>query len=207
MPAMFAAGLAASPHCSLMCGAVQQLPLRGAGRGDALRALLPLHGGRIGMYAVLGALAGAGGLSLLHLLPPAHGGVLLQLAAATALITIGIRLWRRPTAACCVPRANGPAWRRFLQGALWGLMPCAWLYFALAGAALAASPLQGAGLLAAFGFGTTPLLAASGWTFAGFGRLRSSPRLAAGLMLGVGLAGFAVTAAMPAMGAFWCQPQ
>lgn len=205
MPAMFAAGLAASPHCSLMCGAVQQLPLRGATRSELLRALLPLHGGRIAMYAILGALAGGSGLAILRLLPSAHDGVLLQIAAAALLIAIGIRIWRRPAHACCAPRASGSAWRRVVQGALWGLMPCAWLYLALASAALTASPLRGAALLAAFGLGTTPLLAASGWTFFGFGRLHGAPRLAAGLMIGVGLAGFAASATMPVLGSLWCR--
>lgn len=206
LPAMFAAGLAASPHCSLMCGALQQLPLQHAGRGAARRGLLPLHAGRIATYAALGAAAGAGGLGLLRLLPSAHAGVLLQLAAAVVLVGLGLRRWRRPVAACCAPRPEGGPLKRFAQGLAWGLMPCAWVYLALGAAALGASPLRGAGLLAAFGLGTTPLLALSGWTF-GAAALHGSPRLAAGLMIGVGLAGFAAAAALPALAAAWCHPQ
>lgn len=206
IPAMFAAGLVASPHCSLMCGALQQLPLQRSGRSSVLRSLLPLHAGRIAAYAGLGALAGGGGQGLLRLLPRSHSGMLLQLAAAAVLIGLGLRRWRQPSAACCTPRPAPQPWRRVLQGMAWALIPCAWLYLALATAALSASPLLGAALLAAFGLGTTPLLALSGWSFSGAG-LAPSPRLAAALMIGVGLAGFVAAAAMPSMGSLWCLPQ
>ncbi|WP_028006629.1 sulfite exporter TauE/SafE family protein [Solimonas flava] len=207
VPAMFVAGLATSPHCSLMCGAVQQLHLPRDGRRPLLLELLPLHAGRIVGYALLGAAAGAGGALLTRLLPPTGLGLSLQLIAAVALVALGWRQLRRRVPACCVPRTDAGPWRRFGRGLLWALMPCATLYFALSAVAFSGSSWLGAALLAAFAAGSSPLLAASGWAFAGMGRLQQAPRLAGGLMILVGVTGFAASAAMPAFhGGLWCLP-
>ncbi|HEY4636993.1 MAG TPA: sulfite exporter TauE/SafE family protein, partial [Burkholderiales bacterium] len=81
-----------------------------------------------------------------------------------------------------------------LAGMLWGLLPCAMVYAALATATLAGGPAQGALAMLAFGAGTLPWLLGAGGALA---RLRAGPglarlRAAAGvLVLGMGVAGLA----------------
>jgi hypothetical protein len=62
------------------------------------------------------------------------------------------------------------------------------VYGALAAAALAGGPMQGAAAMAAFGLGTLPFLLAAGWLA---GRLRAWRRLAGGLVFAFGAYGLA----------------
>ena len=204
IPGMFVAGVALSPHCSLMCGALQRLALPDDRRRPLWRALLPLHAGRLVGYALLGAVAGALGQQLLRLAPRGAFGIGLQLAAALLLIGLGLRRLRQARAACCAPRPDGSAWRRFARGMAWALVPCASLYFALSAAALSGSALRAALLLAAFAAGSSPELAASGWVLAGMDRVRDMPRVAAGLMIGVGVIGVVASSALPTHALAWC---
>lgn len=150
-----AAGLAASPHCALMCGPLQLLPAR---HGDA-SALMPLHGGRIAGYAALGALAGAIGLLLFRQLPSPQIGMAVQAFAALVLIGIGLHHWRHPSTGCAAcPRHQRSTGSWFARGLLRAALPCAALYAMLFLAASWQQPLQGMLLLAAFGIGTLPVL-------------------------------------------------
>ena len=204
MPAVFMAGVAASPHCSLMCGPWQALQLRGRGAVPIRHALGFLHGGRIAGYAALGAAAGAAGSRLVFLLPPVSAGGAMQAASAVALALLGaVQLSRRPRAACCPPAAGSPR-TLAARGLLWALMPCASLYAMLPLALFSGSALAGAGLLAAFGAGTLPALGASGGMLARLG-LRPSP-LAASVLIGAGVLGLLGAGALPAFAA-WCQAQ
>ncbi|WP_028081218.1 sulfite exporter TauE/SafE family protein [Solimonas soli] len=206
VPGMLAAGLALSPHCSLMCGAVQRLALPPS-RRSLWRALLPLHAGRVAGYASFGALAGGSGPLLTRALPSPALGLGLQLAGAALLIVFGIRQLRRRVPACCGPKPAPGVARQFVAGLGWALLPCAQLYFALSAAALAGSARHGGALLAAFAIGGSPLLAASGYSFAGMDRLRQAPGLAAALMIGVGLVGFVASALLPLLHPAWCLPR
>lgn len=213
IPAMWLAGLAASPHCGLMCGPLQQLGLRRLDAGDRTRMLLALHLGRVLGYAVLGALSGALGLLLLRALPSPRLGLVLQGFAAVLLIVYALRVWQQRLPACCQAprhtRGAGGALRGLSSGLGWALMPCAPLYLALGAAAMSGSALQGAALLAAFAFGTLPLLAASGWGLAHL-QWRAAPRLAPvlglALPLAIALSGLAGIALAPAFHSMWCLP-
>lgn len=181
--ALFVAGAAGSlMHCVGMCGPLvlgqvaDRMACLSGGRltgGHRLRAglLLPYHAGRIVTYALLGAASGAAGAAgAAHFRPV--GGVLLLLAALLflrqALHRLGghggpaIAGWGRALA-----RLGGRLDRTrpaggFLLGLLLGLLPCGFLYAALAASAAAGGAFAGAAAMAAFGLGTVPALAAVG---------------------------------------------
>lgn len=211
IPALFAAGIAASPHCLLMCSAVQLGQLRGHPRGG-LRPMLALHAGRIAGYAALGAVAGGFGGVVLARLPDQRIGAALQLlvAAALALVALGNLRVRHAPAVCCVaPQQGEPGTARMLlRGLAWAAMPCGLLYALLTLAVFAGSAWQGAALLAAFGAGTLPLLAAGGKLLATLARPDTVRRLrvTAALLLvtaaSAQLLVYAYGAALPG----WCLP-
>jgi hypothetical protein len=107
---------------------------------------------------------------------------------------LGAPLWRRVQPAAARLAAAPGARAAALAGMLWGLLPCAMVYAALATATLAGGPAQGALAMLAFGAGTLPWLLGAGGALA---RLRAGPglarlRAAAGvLVLGMGVAGLA----------------
>ena len=157
--------------------------------------------GRIASYAVAGAITGVIGQQVgrigAHPFPFGalfSGLIMLALGAHLAGAWGGLRvleqwgalLWRRIE----------PLGRRFLPvrstagalglGTVWGWLPCGLVYSALVLAAAQATPGAGALTMAAFGFGTLPMLLAMGgaaprlstWT-----RHRTARRLAGGLII------------------------
>ena len=218
--AMLAAGLASGVHCLGMCGGIvtafsgaRTIPIR-----DVLAPprewprQLAFNAGRIATYttagAFAGALGGAGG-ALAGTLVPAQSVLYvlanvmliligLHLAGASRLLgrteTLGAPLWRRvqPHAARLAQARSLP--QACAAGMLWGALPCALVYGALAAAAFAGSPARGAAAMLAFGLGTAPNLLAAGFAAV---RLRAwaarrGLRLAAGgVVLGFGVFGLA----------------
>lgn len=169
LPALFAAGVAASPHCGLMCGPLQALQLRARGTLPMSSALLALHGGRLLGYALLGAAAGSFGTQLLLLLQNSGFGHLARLLPAAAMVTLGLACLRHPRQQCqhkALPAISGVpvSVRMLLLGLIWALLPCALLYGLLFLASASGGPLAGALLLTAFGLGTLPMLTAAGGT-------------------------------------------
>jgi sulfite exporter TauE/SafE len=152
--------------------------------------LLPYHAGRITTYALLGAVSGLGGALLAGV--PYLAALLLALAAAGFLSmalrsrTVSRPLGATPCRTRCglgnTPAAHQPGRRSPLSfldgfapritgrsgpgslglGLLLGLLPCGFLYTALAVAAAGQSPLLGALGMALFGLGTVPVLVAVG---------------------------------------------
>ena len=206
--AVFLAGLVGGGHCAAMCGGIVGALSAQSRAGFALQ--IAYNTGRIGSYAAAGAMAGSvGGLLLLGdllslriaLYVVANALLVLiglYLAGGTALITrleaLGRRPWRhisrltrRVLPVNTLPRALG-------AGAIWGWLPCGLTYSVLAIALVSGSGFRGAGLMAAFGFGTLPNLLAAGLFFTRAqpwlqGRL--ARRIAGGLVLGFGVAGLA----------------
>jgi hypothetical protein len=168
--AAFVLGLTGSGHCLAMCG-----PLVVCAPTRRLASQAAYHGGRVGLYIALGAAAGVTGAAV-----TAPGwrdalavlaGVLLVCAAlghAGRFFTSGVPAWlSRP-----ITRVIGlmAVWARqhgvggpFVLGLLNALLPCGWLYGALAAAAGLGGPVAGARFMTAFGLGTVPALVALRW--------------------------------------------
>lgn len=89
-PAFFLAGLAASPHCGLMCAAVARIATGQAGESHHAHQALMVNLGRVFAYIVFGALAGAAGGWLMLSLPSDDWGNGLRLMAAAAVIAVGL---------------------------------------------------------------------------------------------------------------------
>lgn len=182
--AAFLTGLAGAGHCAGMCGGIagalaHAIPAR-------QRTFLLSTGysvGRVAMYALLGALAGAAAA----LASPRDAGLAMAVArllTALVLLAIGLyllgvagwmrwleaagaRVWRRlaPLARRLLPVTSLP--RAVALGALWGLLPCGLVYGALLYSATSGSAFAGAAAMLAFGAGTLPAVLgigmASGW--------------------------------------------
>jgi sulfite exporter TauE/SafE len=180
-------------------------PAAGRGGGAPGARAAALAGKRWGLvrgalvYAALATagLAGGPARGALAMLAVGAGTLPGQLGAGRVLArleTMGAPLWRRvqPAAArlAGAPGARAAA----LAGMLWGLLPCAMVYAALATATLAGGPARGALAMLAFGAGTLPWLLGAGALLAPrrAGAALSRLRAAAGvLVLGMGVAGLA----------------
>lgn len=164
----FMLGLAGSPHCLGMCGAISCL----TGRAKAAPTL-GFQLGRLGSYALLGALLGGLGASLSQQWLVV--GLVFRLLASLLLIMMAVSLAGWFPATRGLERAGALVWRRLQPiagkllpadslakalglGALWGLLPCGLIYSALAWATLAADPQQSALMMFSFGMGTLPAM-------------------------------------------------
>lgn len=177
------AGLASGVHCLAMCGGVAvAITLRGrAGPLSAavtasaiwpgLVMLMQAQLARVGVYVVMGAAAGLAGAGLHQAQPSPVFHDLLRWLAATVLVTaalavagiapfngFGARMGAGLTRRLPILHRFGP-WG---LGAAWGLMPCSMVYLTTFYAGLSGSLSQGALIMAGFGLGTMPALAAAG---------------------------------------------
>jgi len=227
MPALaaaaFAAGLLGGVHCAGMCGGIVG-SLSAAARGPVLSRQLAFNAGRVGSYAVAGAVAGSLG-ALARLSPSAFALQLTLFALANLLMLLlglyiagwgsvltrleaaGGAIWRRlqPLARRIVPIDSVP--RAAAAGALWGWVPCGLVYSMLTLALASGDALSGAAVMAAFGLGTLPNLLAAGFAAQKMLALRRVPwvRRAAGLaIVALAIAGFARIPGLPdALAAGW----
>jgi uncharacterized protein len=178
--AALALGLVGSTHCVAMCGGMvglgtaargPKLPLADAPR-RRWTLTLAQHGGRLGSYALAGALAGGAGRFAM-----ASWQVGLELAAGLLMIGLGLFLCGLLPSFAHLETLGAPLWRRLrplgqrflpmrtpLQalgfGVLWGFLPCGLVYSALSLAVLAGSAPAGALTMLAFGAATVPALLA-----------------------------------------------
>ena len=206
--AVFLAGLVGGGHCAAMCGGIVGALSVQSRAGFSLQ--MAYNTGRIGSYAVAGAMAGSvGGLLLLGELLSLR--IALYVIANILLVLIGVYLAGGPTLITRLEALGRRPWRHISRltrrvlpadtlpralgaGAIWGWLPCGLTYSILAIALVSGSGAKGAALMAAFGFGTLPNLLAAGLLFRRArpwlqGRL--ARRIAGGLVLGFGIAGLA----------------
>ena len=177
-------GLLGSVHCVGMCGGIVGA-LSGAVHAGGVpertpwSLLVAYNAGRIASYTLAGMLAGWLGSTALSLFAPERvvevgltlsGLFLLAFGlyvsnwwqGLTVLERAGARLWRRiePWSRGLLPvRHPGQA---LALGALWGWLPCGLVYATLVWSLAIADPLRGGALMAAFGFGTLPMLLTMG---------------------------------------------
>lgn len=178
---LFIASLLGSPHCLGMCGGfvgwvTTQSP-------HPIRSQFLYHTGRIFIYVILGALAGAIGQSLdqvafvagMNRLSPLLVGIFL--ITQGVLLLIGRRALELPWLGKWLPRMeawlsrawkknpNSPSLMALLMGVLTGFLPCGWLYSFIVLAISSGGPAHGALMLLVFGLGTLPLLVTFGTSF------------------------------------------
>lgn len=203
------AGLVGSAHCFGMCGGIAgALGVAGGGR---ILFSAAYSAGRIGSYALAGALSGGLGAGLAETAslgpwPRLVMGIMLiliglQVALALRLLAplevAGAGLWRRlaPIARRLVPPRH--AGQALALGALWGWLPCGLVYGMLAAAAASGSALNGAAFMAVFGLGTAPAMIGLAWASGRGGILITARRKRALGWLLVGLGAW--TTATPLM--------
>lgn len=167
----FLFGLLGSFHCVGMCGPIAMaLPFVGSSGWRYYVGRLLYNGGRIVTYASLGALAGAFGQSLemagLQQTVSIVSGVLILLLlvlpaafkgrASSMMGTDKVMVWVRKKLGYYFQKNSLGS--LFMVGMLNGLLPCGFVYIALAGA-ISAPGIGGAMLyMALFGLGTFPLM-------------------------------------------------
>jgi uncharacterized protein len=174
----FVLGLGGSLHCVSMCGPLVLALPGGQQRRRFVLGRLLYSAGRLTTYAVLGGLFGLLG-GAVHLAGWQQAvslglGILLLGAAGLWLGRPLFRLTLKgPTAV--LGRAIGTIKAQlgrlfgmqslkalFAIGLLNGLLPCGFVYLALAASLTAAGPLEGMAYMALFGAGTVPALLAIG---------------------------------------------
>ncbi len=176
LPVAFLAGFFGSTHCLGMCGAIVVL-FEEQPRGKFARPLRRLlyNVGRLGFYALLGAIAATGGSLLAKSAGADTGLILLRVLAALLVIALGLNLlfdwrslqflerggallWRRltPLARHVLPIST-PA-RALSAGFIWGALPCGLVYSAVALAAASGSAANGMLVMLLFWMGTMPAL-------------------------------------------------
>jgi len=215
-----AMGVAATPHCAVMCGA----PCAALTQGCA-RTASGFHAGRLFGYMAAGAVAASSVAALGTWSQAAPALRPLWTMLHLAFLALGLwwlvtgrqPLWMRRSAAVSVPvrlvgRRARPL-RAGLAGLAWVAWPCAALQGALLLAALANTALGGALVMGAFALASLPALAAAPWAWARWQRRRGgalAPGQVAVLgfrVAGIGLvvvSGWALTHGLWLRVAAWC---
>jgi len=169
-----AMGVAASPHCALMCGS----PCA-AITGGRRQAGAAFHAGRVAGYMAGGAVAA---MSVSAVGAWTRSAQLLQpLWTLLQLGLLGLGLWwllagRMPartlrTGVTPIRFLRGRAPGACAAGLAWVAWPCGVLQGALLLSALASSAAGGALVMACFAVGSAPALAATPWLWARWHRL------------------------------------
>jgi sulfite exporter TauE/SafE len=190
--AVSVAAIAGTPHCIGMCGAL-------ATAGSRKGGWLPYQAGRIGVYAVLGALAGAFGAAI-----PGPGWVASAVSAVLLVAFAGSLAGVLPEPQALMTRFTprlAKAGAHFAKrsgftarlgfGVVNGLLPCGLLYATLAVPVATGSALAGAGLMILFGVLTAAPLTAAAFGLRALIRGRRTRILLAGLVLITGLSSLA----------------
>jgi sulfite exporter TauE/SafE len=206
LTAALVAGFFGSTHCLGMCGAIVVLLEQGDFKSQWPRRLA-YNGGRLGFYALLGAIAGAGGGVLTKIAGVNTGLVILRLIAGLLVLAIAMNLLFNWSATRFLEEAGSRIWQKLAPlarhvlpartittaaaaGFLWGALPCGLVYSAVALGATSGSATGGASTMLAFWLGTLPAMLLAGASARRLASLKSRRgfRLAAGaVMVVIGL--------------------
>ncbi len=207
-------GLASSLHCAGMCGPIAASLMFGFGPRPS-RALIAAQAGRVLIYIVAGARAGAAGGALFGGLWRPAGFLAMRVAAALSLGWIGFSLLGLAPSLALVDRFTAPIARAvtavrgpgaFAAGMVWGFLPCGMVYGALFYAGLSGGPLAGAAVMAGFGLGTLPSVTAIAFGLSRFRALAHAPRARIAVGLGLMAIAAASLAAPSAAAGVFCLP-
>ena len=213
-----AMGVAASPHCALMCGA----PCA-ALTGGCRRNACGFHLGRLAGYMAGGALSAQSVAAIGAWSEAAPALRPLWTLLHLALLALGLwwlaygrqPRWMKRDGAVPVriTARRGRPLRAGLAGLAWVAWPCGALQAALLLSALATSPQGGALVMAGFAIGSMPALAVAPWAWARWQALRLRPATPAEVIslgfrvAGLGLvlaSGWALTHGLWDRVAAWC---
>lgn len=178
LPLIFAAGFLGSSHCIGMCGPFALLLGSSSSTWNSnLSRQLLYSVGRIFTYTMLGAAVGFGGMRFSAMAPSLiNVPAILSIVAGLFLIYQGLAtlgLVRFPTvgkgSSTCLAGGLLAGFLRstrrsdvFLAGLFTGFMPCGLVYGFLGMAASTQSMAMGACVMLVFGFGTVPIMVATG---------------------------------------------
>jgi len=181
----FLAGLMGSVHCVGMCGGIVGAltyglpePIRHS-PARMLPFLLSYNLGRIGSYTAAGIIVGYLGNFAGDLIAQYRGWMILRIAAALIMITMGLYIGGWWQGLLRLERIGGHVWRRlqplgqrlmpvttlphaFLLGIVWGWLPCGLVYTMLIWTLASGGWQEGALFMLSFGAGTMPALLAMG---------------------------------------------
>jgi hypothetical protein len=204
--AAFIAGLTGSVHCLVMCGGIAgALGMRARNVGGSAPLAL-LHSalyqlGRIGSYALAGAIVGTFGAAVQWILQWLSIAIVLRVLAGTLLIMVGLQLLLQWRLLQPIEHLGASLWRRIaplaqhtkdvgvlqtlLLGLIWGWLPCGLVYSMLMLGALGGSATHGALTMLAFGLGTLPMMLSSNLLATQIARITAlrKMRIFAGLLL------------------------
>jgi len=166
-------GFLGSFHCVAMCGPIA-LALSGGQGGNTkyLIGRLIYNFGRILTYGIIGLAAGMLGHTLLMAgfqksISIAIGAFMiisvitvyyLPLKSGTNVVSLKINAFIKKVFSGVIKKKNNTS--LFIAGLANGVLPCGFVYIALAGAAATQEPLSGAGYMIMFGLGTFPAMMA-----------------------------------------------
>jgi sulfite exporter TauE/SafE len=193
-----------------MCGGIVG-GLSTAARGPIVSRQLAFNAGRIASYAIAGAAAGAFGSLGRVLGPMLFAQAALFALANVLMLMLGLYVGGWGGGVMRLERAGSFVWRRvepfarrsfpidstgkaIVAGLAWGWVPCGLVYTMLALALASASPLGGAAVMIAFGFGTLPTLLAAGFAAQRVLAMRRLPwvrRIAGVALIALAVAGLA----------------
>jgi uncharacterized protein len=162
----FLTGLAGSFHCVGMCGPIAvALPIGKLSYKQAIFSRILYNAGRILTYSFLGVAFGYFGKTLFM------GGFQQQISILIGLLMMCFILPNRLLSWSPFQKLTHFLMNTFkkvfpinsplgfiLLGLLNGLLPCGFVYVALAGATTTSTPIEGAIFMAFFGLGTAPMM-------------------------------------------------
>lgn len=168
--AAFTIGLLGSLHCIGMCGPIAlALPVAGQGGAGRVIAAILYNIGRATTYALLGIVIGSLGQALW--LAGLQQALSITFGVVILWVVLSPLLFKRVTPPAFYRNAIARLQSRlanqlkkhgiaslFVVGLLNGLLPCGFVYIALAGAAATGHWYSGAAYMALFGLGTLPMM-------------------------------------------------
>lgn len=209
----FSIGFFGSLHCIGMCGGISGAlatamtpPSTHTSKLSSLLRKLSFQlfysTGRLGSYAIAGAIAGSIGATVSQM-SDVHGLSILRILSGVMMILLGFYisgwwmalakleragsiLWKRirPLTKPLMPVNN--LWKAGALGALWGWLPCGLVYSGLTWSMASGSPAESALLMLFFGLGTVPAMVSVGFfsgALADFARSRATRSFAGVLMI------------------------